>query len=588
MRPPLQGHGTGTAPRHPRLDDDMGAPHRRQPLLSVSPARGPACPLASPGPRPLARSAQGVARPAVTSLATFRYPAHMPLPEEVHELTALMRSGIPLILVETHEEPRIVRMLEQACNAVNQPLYTWSIANGIARHAHTERIAQTYELLDALKHIDKTPQNGVYALCDAHPGFKDAVCLRLMREIALEQHKTTRTLVFVSPRLEGLPGELLRLAAHFRPCLPDRQQIRKILADEVALHESVAGTKAKGDKAVVDRLILHLAGMEKEDVRRFARQALRGDGVINEADLQRVVRTKYEALGSAGALELQESPVKFDDLGGLSRLKEWAALRQRPFVDGAADEIDRPKGILLFGVQGGGKSLAARAVAGEWGVPLMRLDIGTLYNKFHGETERNLRSALAGAESMTPCVLWIDELDKALSTDGSQGDDGVSRRVLGTLLTWMAERTKPVFLVATANDLSRLPPELIRKGRFDEIFFVDLPDQTARRNIAAIHLRKRRLDPGQFDLDTLATRSEGFSGAELEQAIVAARFRAQARGAVPATHDVLEELASTRPLSVLMAEKLSALRHWASQRAVFADGSAVAPSTHETELTATH
>ena len=225
--------------------------------------------------------------------------------------------------------------------------------------------------------------------------------------------------------------------------------------------------------------------------------------------------------------------------------------------------------MLLLGVQGCGKSLAAKATAGGFGVPLVRLDIGTLYNKYHGETERNLRDALRNAELLAPCVLWIDEIEKALSTSGS--DDGVSRRVLGYLLTWMAERKAPVFLVATANDVQQLPAELLRKGRFDETFFVDLPDATTRAQIFGLHLSRRGLK-ADVDLDALARASEGFSGAEIEQVVVASLYAAAAGGQrQPSEAQLLAEIAGTRPLSVLMAEKVAALRAWASSRAVAAD-----------------
>lgn len=490
---------------------------------------------------------------------------------ELDELADLLRAEVPVILVETHEEPRLLDLVQKVASLTDQALYTWSIANGIARQQPRERVSGTHDLVDALKHIDTTPQNGIYVLCDAHPGFKDPVCQRLIREIALEQHRTRRTLVFIGPETEGLPPAILRLAVHFRPALPDREQIRRILAEEAALHESRSGVKARGSRELIDKFVLHLAGMESEDVRRHVRQALRADGALDDGDLRRMLRTKYEALGRDGALEFVDNRLSFDDLGGMHRLKAWISLRHAPLLESAADDPDRPKGVLLFGVQGGGKSLAARAIAGQWGLPLLHMDFGTLYNKFHGETERNLRRALAGAQSMAPCVLWIDEIDKALSVDHAANDDGVSRRVLGTLLTWLAERTKPVFIVATANDLLRLPPELVRKGRLDEIFFVDLPGAAARRQILAIHLRKRRLDAAAFDLDALVEHSTGFSGAELEQAVVAAGFNARAGGTPLGDAELLAELGRTRPLSVVMAEKLNSLRAWARERAVFAD-----------------
>jgi MoxR-like ATPase len=495
---------------------------------------------------------------------------------EIQELCALLRSRVPVILIETHEEPRILKLLERACNLENQLLFRWSIVDGLGRHGRDEVIYNTNDLLDALKHIDKSAQNGVYVLCDAHPGLKDAVNARLIREIALEHYRSARTLVFVSPRLEDLPSELLRLAAPFRPRLPTRDDIRAILNEEAQLWQSQTGEKPRAEREVIELLVLHLLGLEQEDVRRLVRQALRADGEINQADLRRVQATKHQALGGKGLLGFEESRVTFAQVGGLARLKHWIGLRRAPFLEAGEGEerfrIDRPKGILLLGVQGGGKSLAARAIAGEWNVPLMRMDVGSLYNKFQGETERNLRLALEAAEAMAPCVLWIDEIEKAMATGGSgEGDGGVSRRVLGSLLTWLADREKPVFIVATANDISELPPELIRKGRFDEIFFVDFPTPAAREQIFAIHLKKRGLDPAAFDLPTCAKLAQDFSGAEIEQAIIAARFEAAARHAPVVAADVLVEIERTRPLAVVMAERIEALRDWARERAVMAD-----------------
>ncbi len=491
--------------------------------------------------------------------------------DEASELCSLLRSRFPIILIESHEEPRILELLAKACNLENQVLMSWSITCGIRRHGREEAIYQTNDLLDALKHIDKSAQNGVYVLCDAHPGFKDPVSMRLIREIALSHYKNARTLVFLSSRLDELPSEILRLSAHFRPTLPDRDAIRAIVMEEAKRHEKQTGEKPRGDRQALDMLIMHLLGMEQDDVRRLVRQALRDDGAINSDDVRRVLAIKHEALGGTGTIGYEQSKVRFDDVGGLTRLKHWISLRRAPFLDPAASLVDRPKGIVLLGVQGGGKSLAARAVAGEWGVPLMRLDFGALYNKYYGETERNLRNAFAAAESMSPCVLWIDEIKKGISTDSGDGDGGVSRRVLGSLLTWMSERTAPVFIVATANDISQLPPELVRKGRFDEIFFVDFPTPAARAQIAQIHLKKRGYDPAQFEVDGLARLASDFSGAEIEQAIVSASFEARARGDVMRAADILAEIERTRPLSVVMSERIEALRAWASERAVYAD-----------------
>ena len=298
--------------------------------------------------------------------------------DECQELCALLRSRFPVILIESNEEPRILELLQQAANLENQVLMTWSITHGIRRHGRDEAIYQTNDLLDALKHIDKTPQNGVYVMCDAHPGFKDPVSMRLIREIALSHYRSARTLVFVSPRLDELPREILRLSAHFHPTLPNRDDIRALVIEEARRHESQSGEKPRGDRHALEMLIMHLLGMEQDDVRRLVRQALRDDGAIDADDVRRVLATKYEALGGSATLAYEESKVRFDDVGGLERLKHWITLRRAPFIEAGAD-IDRPKGIVLLGVQGGGKSLAARAIAGQWGVPLMRMDFGALY-----------------------------------------------------------------------------------------------------------------------------------------------------------------------------------------------------------------
>ena len=287
-------------------------------------------------------------------------------------------------------------------------------------------------------------------------------------------------------------------------------------------------------------------------------------------DLPELSRLKFDLLNRDGVLHFEYETAAFADVAGLTRLKRWVEQRRAIFLgENKVEGLDPPKGLLLLGVQGCGKSLAAKAIAGSFGVPLVRLDFGALYNKFHGETERNLRESLKNAEALAPCVLWCDEIEKGLAT--SDSDDGVSRRVLGALLTWMAERKHPVFLVATANDVSRLPPELLRKGRFDEIFFIDLPAADARHAIFRVHFDKRKLDHNDVDLDALVAASEGFSGAEIEQGIVAALYAAHADGVPLQQRHLVSELKATRPLSVLMAEPVQQLREWAKTRTVSAD-----------------
>lgn len=291
------------------------------------------------------------------------------------------------------------------------------------------------------------------------------------------------------------------------------------------------------------------------------------DGAITQEDLPVLNQAKFSLLDMHGILSFEQDTARFAEVGGLARFKRWLADRQAAFQTVGGKDL--PKGVLLAGVQGSGKSLAARAVAGLWGLPLLRLDFAALYDKYIGETEKNLRGALAMADAMEPCVLWIDEIEKGLTEDGS--DNGVSRRVLGTLLTWMAERRSRVFLVATANNVMQLPAELIRKGRLDELFFVDLPSAPVREDIFRIHLSSRELAVDRFDLPALAAASDGFSGAEIEQAVVAAVYSAAARQEEAVNTHVLEALTETAPLSVVMAERIENLRSWARERAVMAD-----------------
>ena len=492
--------------------------------------------------------------------------------DTLHDLALIIRSRFPVVQVETREETRIMKLLERVANLEGWALFVWTVADGLKRIPRTDVVTQTYEFQDALRHIDKTPQNGVYTMLDAQPYFEDPVNVRLVKEIAQEYYKTARTMVFIGAQVD-LPADLAHMSARFNLPLPDVAEIREMFREEAQLWQRQEGRgPLKGDQQAVELMVQHLAGMCEEDARRLIREAIRDDGVINFDDVQRVLKFKRDSLGQGGLLEFEMDTGNLNEVGGLGGLKRWLDLRRIAFSGDAAKlGVDPPKGVLLLGVQGAGKSLAAKAIAGSWNVPLMRLDFAVLYNKFHGESERNLREALKQAEAMAPCVLWIDEIEKGLASDGGESDGGVSRRMLGTVLTWMAERTAKVFLVATANDVTQLPPELLRKGRMDEIFFVDLPDAATRADIFRIHLRKRKLDPAKFDLSRLAVAADGFSGAEIEQAIVAAIYEALATKQPLSTQHVLAEIGRTRPLSVVMAEKVQWLRQWAAGRTVRAD-----------------
>jgi len=490
---------------------------------------------------------------------------------DLRELELLVASRIPIIAVESREEPRVTALFQRVATRQGLPVYRWVVTEGL-RRLDGDYPAQRIHLkpADALAHIRATTQAGLYLLMDFHPYMGDPLNVRLLREIAQGYPSAPRTVVLVSPELT-LPPELTHHTARYRLAMPGPEELRELVVEEArqwtARHP---GRRVQARSEALAAIIRHLGGLTLADARRLVRAAIHDDGAITEQDVETVMEAKFKLLDQGGVLSFELDTVDLSDVAGLEALKAWLTRRKSVFLsDEPPPGLDPPKGLLLLGVQGGGKSLAAKAVAGAWGVPLLRLDFGTLYNKYYGETERNLREALRTAAAVAPCVLWMDEIEKGLATDLDGG--GPSRRILGTLLTWMAERRQKVFVLATANDIEALPPELLRKGRFDEVFFVDLPKADVRARIFEIHLRKRGQDAASFDLPELARLSEGFSGAEIEQAIVSALYTAHGQAAALDTAHVAEEIKTTRPLSVLMAEKIAYLRAWAAERTVPAD-----------------
>lgn len=486
---------------------------------------------------------------------------------ELRDLRLLLASRYPIILIETWEERRALAMLRRIALEQGLPIFSWNVLDGLKREEFTDSPSQknNADPFAALGQIRSTREPGIYVMCDLHPFFKDEPKnVRLIKEIALGHEDTGHHLVLISHAVD-LPPELSRYAARCELSMPDETQLMAIVQDEARGYAKRTGTRVRTDRASLEKVVSNLRGATFEDARRLARGAIVDDGAISDSDIQTVNRAKFNLLDMDGVLSYECDTARFSEVGGLAAMRQWLGKREQAFR-GNDNTLDSPKGVLLVGVQGGGKSLAAKAVAGMWGLPLLRLDMGAVYNKFFGESERNVREALKLSETMAPCVLWIDEIEKGISTGDNDG--GTSRRVLGSLLTWMAERKAPVFVVATANQIADLPPELIRKGRFDEIFFVDLPDQPVREEIFRIHLQRRRQDAAAFDLPMLAALTEGFTGAEIEQAVVAALYSAQANQSVLDDAQISAEVAATVPLSVTMAESLQALRQWCQQRAV--------------------
>ena len=496
---------------------------------------------------------------------------------ELQDLATLVRAGTPLLVIETAEEKRVVETFRHLIAQVLRPLYRWSITDGLKRldmadaaNDADNEIEVAPDASATLLAIKRTQESGIYLLLDFQPYLRYTMTLRLLREICQRQDSAAHTLVLISPKFE-LPEELESSVTRFTLDLPDAQALAQLVREEAfAYSRENGGKRVDIDADAARAVVRNLRGLGLEDARRIVRKLIYCDGALTQNDVAELAKAKFELLNKDGLLHFEYETARFADVAGLKHLKLWVEQRRAAFLGlKSAAGLGPPKGLLLLGVQGCGKSLAAKAVAGGFGVPLVRMDFGTLYNKYHGETERNLRESLKHAEQLAPCVLWVDEIEKGLA--GGDNDDGVSRRVLGYLLTWMAERHEPVFLMATANQVQELPAELLRKGRFDEIFFVDLPDTTARVDIFAIHLRKRKLDPDEFDLSALAAACSGYSGAEIEQAIVSALYAANAENAKVTQAHVLRALRDTRPLSVLMAEQVAALRAWAKERTVCAD-----------------
>lgn len=489
--------------------------------------------------------------------------------QDFEDLNKVIAHHMPIVVVESYEERRALELITRVSIKRAEAMYQWTLSDGLRRGQFGEEADSdsTKKPLEVLRYIksNESPA-GLYVLCDLHPFMEEPMVVRMLKDIAMTREETGKTLILLSYEVD-IPAEISRLCARFKFQLPGDAQLMNLVQEEAKKWSITSKQKVKTDPSTLRQMIQHLKGVTYSDARRLIRGAITDDGAITESDLPQINKAKFELMDMESVLAYEYQTAQFNDVAGLSKLKDWLAIRKNSFLH--ENESLRPKGLLLLGVQGSGKSLAAKAIAGSWQLPLLRLDMGALYNKFFGETEKNLREALNLAELMSPCVLWLDEIEKGLGTD--QNDAGVSQRVLGTLLTWMSERPAPVFMVATANDIQKLPAEMVRKGRFDEVFFVDLPKEEGRKAIFDIHLKKRNIQPEGIDLNNCITMSDGFSGAEIEQAIVSAIHVAQAREEPLAERHLLDELNRTQPLSVLMGEKVAALQAWAEGRTVPAD-----------------
>jgi AAA+ superfamily predicted ATPase len=504
------------------------------------------------------------------------------------ELELLIRARYPVIYVVTWEERRVEEHLQALAERRSKQLYCWSITTGLVRSGAEAPAARGKTLpdpLEALSAVIDHKEPAIYLFKDLHTLIRPRDCntcpIRKVREVARALSDSYKTLVITAPRLDIAPDLEKDVCVIDFP-LPGADEIGVLLHRII---EDLAGAGVRIELAPEqrERIVQAALGLTLQEAENVFAKTIVNDGSLSAGDISTVFTEKRQIIRKSGLLDYCEPEAGLHDVGGLESLKEWLTKRAAAFTQEArAFGLPCPRGVLLVGVQGCGKSLCAKAVAQAWNMPLLRFDVGRMFSSLVGSSEENVRRAIAVAESISPVVLWVDEIDKAFSGSQSSGstDGGTTARVMSTFLTWLSEKTRPVFVIATANSIAQLPPELLRKGRLDEIFFVDLPGPGDRARITEIHLAKRGRDPARFDLERIAAAAEGFSGAEIEELVVSALYDAFYLGRDVVTADLLGSAAATVPLSKTMSEEIAALRAWAQGRA--------RPATHKATSTQGH
>lgn len=486
----------------------------------------------------------------------------------------MVQSRHPCIALCTCEEDDALALVRESAIEMQRPMWLWSATRGVRDGilADSAMIADSEHPAAALTYLLQSSPAALTALLDLNTHLKDAKTLRLLRDLIARYDRGGGTLVLIDHDQE-LPEPVRAIATPFELSLPDEKELEEIFRATIRAERDVNPIEIAINPRELSMIIRNLSGLSARQARRVILDTISADSRLDAQDVNRVLAEKRRYFQRDGLLEYIEAPVDLSEIGGLNHLKRWLAQRQCAMSGEAmAFGIPAPRGILMLGVQGAGKSLSAKAVATAWGRPLLRLDPSILYDRYVGESERHLREALQQAEAMSPIILWIDEIEKGFASAASQSTDGgLSQRMFGTFLTWLQEHHSPVFTIATANDIGALPPELLRKGRFDEIFFVDLPKLEARAAIFSIQIRKRKRDPMHFDIAALAAASDGFSGAEIEQAVISALHEAFTAREELSTKGILHVLEESPPLSVTMAERVQVLREWAKGRCVPAD-----------------
>jgi SpoVK/Ycf46/Vps4 family AAA+-type ATPase len=493
---------------------------------------------------------------------------------EIEEIEVLIRARYPVIYVVTWEESRVEDAIAQIAAKRDKKIYTWSVCRGVVPFGTSPQSQRnldqkTCDPIVALNQVLDFVDPAVFIFKDFHPYLCDPGVVRKVREVAFYLKNSYKTLILVSPTLK-LPLELEKEISVVDFGLPGREQMTQLLDRTVSEVNKNAGLNINltdGAREVLVNAAMGLTINEAENV--FAKTLVKTGG-LSEKDVPIILSEKEQIIRKSGMLEYYRATEQFSGVGGMEALKDWLRKRRSAFTtDARTFGLPNPKGVLLIGVQGCGKSLCAKALASLWRVPLLRLDLGKVFSSLVGSSEENVRQATRIAESVAPAILWIDEIEKAFAgtQSSSFSDAGTTSRVFGTFITWLQEKTAPVFVIATANNISQLPPELLRKGRFDDIFFIDLPGRADRIEILRIHIAKRGRSPELFDLEALAEAADGFSGAEIEEAVVAAMFDVFDKGGDLTTESLLASIQSTVPLSRTMKEEIDRLRDWARDRA---------------------
>lgn len=478
-----------------------------------------------------------------------------------HEFELLLRARYPLIYIPTPEEERVEGAIAQSAKHLgDRSVYIWDFVEGYQGNPNDQGFGRRNPL-QALEFVEKIPEDGaaIFILRDFHRFLEDISVARKLKNLSRLLKSQPKNIVIVTPSI-AVPSELTEVLTVLEFALPDVSEIK------VEIKRLLAATGQSLNDKVLDELVRSCQGLSLERIRRVLARAIAAHGQIQPEDVELVLEEKRQSIRQTQILEFYPTTEKISDIGGLDNLKDWLLRRGGAFTERARQYgLPHPRGLLLVGIQGTGKSLTAKAIAHHWHLPLLRLDVGRLFGGLVGESESRTRQMIQLAEALAPCILWIDEIDKAFSGFDSKGDSGTTSRVFGTFITWLAEKKSPVFVVATANNIQALPPEMLRKGRFDEIFFVGLPSQEERYAIFELHLaRLRPHNLKNYDLERLAYETPDFSGAEIEQTLIEAMHIGFSQNRDFTTDDILEAASQIVPLARTAQEQIQFLKDWAA------------------------